>query len=617
MPLAPQPHIRNVAIIAHVDHGKTTLVDAMLKFSRVFRENQHVPELIMDTNPQERERGITILAKNTAIAYKGVKVNVIDTPGHVDFSGEVERVINMADGCLLLVDAVDGPMPQTRYVLKTALAQGLQPVVVMNKIDRPEARVEETVSAVQDLFLELAADAAQLDFPVLYTSARGGYALAGLDDRPGDMAPLFDAILEHIPAPVVDSDGPLQMLIAALDFDNHLGQIAIGRVFRGSLSRNEPVALLGRDGEVTQFKADHLFSFRDLARHEVESVEAGDIVAVSGIRDAVIGDTIASPEAPEPLDRIAIEEPTVQMTFGVNTSPFSGKEGKYAPSRLLWARLQREILTNVSLRVERTGTADEFLVSGRGELHLSVLIEEMRREGLEFQVSKPEAVTRMVDGQLHEPYELLTVDTREEYLGSLTQELSSRLGQMTDMQNDGDGNIRFIYKLPTRGLIGFRSFFLRTSRGNGVMNSEYTGTEPVHGSLESTRSGVLVAAETGTAVTYGLHNAQERGDTFVEPQTPVYRGMIVGMHGRERDLDVNVCKERKVTNMRSSTQEIAVRLDPPVKFSLEEALDFVVGDELVEVTPKSIRLRKRELDPERRYRQARTRARDDRRLPSR
>ena len=612
MPLVSQLHLRNVAIIAHVDHGKTTLVDAMLKFSRVFRDNQQVPELIMDSNPQERERGITILAKNTAITYKGVKVNIIDTPGHVDFSGEVERVVNMADGCLLLVDAVDGPMPQTRYVLKTALAQGLRPVVVMNKIDRPEARVTETVSAVQDLFLELATDAAQLDFPVLYASARGGYVLAGSGDRPAGMGPLFDAILEHIPAPIVDPDGTLQMLIAALDFDNYLGQIAIGRVSRGSLSRNEPVALLGRDGAVTQFKADHLFSFRDLARHEVQSVVAGDIVAVSGIRGGVIGDTIASPEAPEALGRIAIEEPTVKMTFGVNTSPFSGKEGKYAASRVLWARLQRELLTNVSLRVERTDSADEFLVSGRGELHLSVLIEEMRREGLEFQVSKPEAVTRVVDAELHEPYEMLTVDTREEYFGLLTEELSSRLGQMTDMQSSGDGNIRFTYRLPTRGLIGFRSFFLRTSRGNGVMNSQYVGTEPVRGSVGSTRSGVLVAAETGTAVTYGLHNAQERGDTFVDPQTPVYRGMIVGMHGRDRDLDVNVCKERKVTNMRSSTQEIAVRLNAPVKFSLEEALDFVVGDELVEVTPKSIRLRKRVLDPEQRYRQARTSARHSR-----
>ena len=612
MALAPQTHLRNVAIIAHVDHGKTTLVDAMLKFSHVFRENQQVGVLIMDSNPQERERGITILAKNTAIGYKGVKVNIIDTPGHVDFSGEVERVVNMADGCLLVVDAVDGPMPQTRYVLKLALGQGLRPVVVVNKIDRPVARVAETVSAIQDLFLELATDADQLDYPVLYTSARGGYALARLEDDPEDMAPLFDAILEHIPPPLADPDGPLQMLTAALDYDNHLGQIAIGRVFRGLLRRGAPLVLAGREDATVQFKADHLFTFRDLARHEVDSVAAGDIAAVTGLRDVTIGDTITSPDAPEALERIIIVEPTVKMTFGVNTSPFSGKDGKYATSRVLGARLQRELKTNVSLRVEQTGSADEFLVSGRGELHLSVLIEEMRREGLEFQVSKPEAVTRLVDGKPQEPYELLTVETREEFFGALTEELASRLGQMTDMQNDGAGNVRFAYKLPTRGLIGFRSFFLRASRGNGVMNSEFLGYEPVRGELESTRSGVIVSSETGTAVTYGLHNAQERGETFVEPQTPVYQGMVVGMHSRDRDMDVNVCKERKQTNVRSSTQEIAVRLDPAVKFSLEEALDFVATDELVEVTPKNIRLRKRILNADARYRKTRTLARAER-----
>jgi GTP-binding protein len=612
MPLAPQTQLRNVAIIAHVDHGKTTLVDAMLKFSHVFRDNQGVGELIMDTNPQERERGITILAKNTAISYNGVKVNIIDTPGHVDFSGEVERVVNMADGCLLVVDAVDGPMPQTRYVLKLALGQGLRPVVVVNKIDRPASRIAETISAVQDLFLELATDAAQLDFPILYTSARSGYALTRLEDEPTDMAPLFDAILEHIPAPMADPDGPLQMLTAALDYDNHLGQIAIGRIFRGSLCQGALLVLAGREGAVTLFKADHIFTFRDLARHEVDSVPAGDIAAVSGIRGVTIGDTIATPDAPEALERIVIVDPTVKMTFSVNTSPFSGKDGKYATSRVLWARLQRELQTNVSLRVERTGSADEFLVSGRGELHLSVLIEEMRREGMEFQVSKPEAVTRLVDGVLQEPFELLTVETREEFFGLLTEELASRLGNMTDMQNDGSGNVKFVYKLPTRGLIGFRSFFLRASRGNGVMNSEFLGHEPVGGELESTRSGVIVSSETGIAVTYGLHTAQERGETFVEPQTPVYEGMVVGMHSRDRDMDVNVCKERKQTNVRSSTQEIAVRLEPAVRFSLEEALDFVATDELVEITPKNIRLRKRVLNADARYRKTRTLARAER-----
>ncbi len=608
MALTPQHHLRNVAIVAHVDHGKTTLVDAMLKFSHVFRDNAQVGELIMDSDPQERERGITILAKNTAIAYGDLTVNIIDTPGHADFSGEVERVVNMADGCLLVVDAVEGPMPQTRYVLKTALAEGLRPIVLINKIDRPTTRVAHVEAAVQDLFLELATDADQLDFPILYGSAKQGYAVVGADDEPRDMAPLLDAIAAHIPAPVADLDGPLQMLTAALDYDNHLGQIAIGRVFRGSLTRNARLALLSRDGTASEYKADHVFVFRDLARREVDEVKAGDIAAVSGLRDLVIGDTITDPAAPEALQRITIEEPTVKMTFCVNTSPFSGREGKYATSRVLWDRLQRELQTNVSLRVERTESADEFLVSGRGELHLSVFIESMRREGLEFQVSKPEAVTRWVDGVVEEPYELLTIDTRDEYLGAIGEELASRLGQMTHMEHDGQGNVRLAYALPTRGLIGFRSFFLRATRGNGVMTSEFTGHQPVRGEVKSTRSGVIVASESGVAVTYGIRNAQERGETFVEPQTPVYEGMIVGAHARDRDLDLNICKERKVTNMRSSTSEIVERLDSAVKFTLEEALDYIETDELVEVTPKSIRLRKRVLDVDDRYRQARSRA---------
>ena len=608
MTLAPQPHLRNVAIVAHVDHGKTTLVDAMLKFSHVFGDHQRVGHLIMDTDPQERERGITILAKNTAITYAGVTVNIIDTPGHVDFSGEVERVVNMADGCLLVVDAVDGPMPQTRYVLKTALGQGLRPVVVVNKIDRATSRIPETVSAVQDLFLELATDADQLDFPVLYASAREGYAIANLDDPREDMGPLFQAILDHVPPPVADPDGPLQMLAAALDYDNHLGQIAIGRVFRGSVRRGDPVLLLARDGLPTPARIDHLFIFRDLARHEVTEVAAGDIGAVSGIRDVTIGDTIASPEQPDALPRITIEEPTVKMTFSVNTSPFSGRDGQYATSRMLWARLQRELQTNVSLRVERTDSADEFLVSGRGELHLSVLIEAMRREGLELQVSKPEAVTRLINGKVHEPYERLTIDTREEFVGPITEELASRLAHLTNMQMDGTGAASLEFKLPTRGLIGFRTFFLRTTRGNGVMNSEFLDVEPMRGQVKSTRSGVIVAAETGMAVTNGIRNAQERGDTFVEPQTLVYEGMIVGMHARDRDMDFNICKERKMTNIRSSTSEIIERLEPAIKFSLEESLDFVETDELVEVTPKNVRLRKRILNADERYRHSRSKA---------
>ena len=609
MTIKPQTHIRNVAIIAHVDHGKTTLVDAMLRYSHVFRDNQHVVDLVMDSDPQERERGITILAKNTAIGYGDVIVNIIDTPGHVDFSGEVERVVNMADGCLLLVDAVDGPTPQTRYVLKTAMAQGLRPIVVINKIDRPTTRIPETLGAIQDLFLELATDADQLDFPVLYASAREGYAIANLDDTPLDLAPLFEAIVGHIPAPHADPEGPFQLLVAALDYDSHLGPIAIGRVFRGGVGRGESVVLLDGNGGDAESKVDHVFLFRDLTRREVDAAGPGEIVALSGIRGVAIGDTLADPAAPEPLGRIAIEEPTIKMTFGVNSSPFAGREGKYATSRMLWDRLERELQTNVSLRVERTANADQFLVSGRGELHLSVLIERMRREGLEFQVSKPEAITRYVDGQLHEPYERLTVESREEFIGQLTEELSARLGVMTDMAHDGDGNVRIEYTIPTRGLIGFRSFFLRVSRGNGVMHTELLAAEPVRGEVKAVRGGAIVAIDTGVAMTYGIKNAQERGDTFVDPQTPVYGGMVVGVQNRGRDLALNICKERKATNVRSSTQEIVERLEPTVRFSLEEALDFVATDELVEITPKSVRIRKRELSSEERYRDKRGRAR--------
>jgi GTP-binding protein len=609
MTFEPQPHLRNVAIVAHVDHGKTSLVDAMLKFSRVFRDNQQVRELMMDSNPQERERGITILAKNTAIAYNDVTINIIDTPGHVDFSGEVERVVNMADGCLLVVDAVDGPMPQTRYVLKMALAQGLRPVVVINKIDRLTSRIPEVVEAVQDLFLELATEADQLDFPILYASAREGYAVTALADERSDMRPLFEAMVEHIPAPVVDPSGPLQMLVAALDYDNHLGQIAIGRIFRGIIAKGNAVAVVGRDGDPIASRIERVYRFKDLARNEIETAAAGDIVAVSGMSDVSIGDTIADAINPEALGRISIEEPTVKMAFSVNTSPFSGREGQYATSRMLGARLQRELKVNVSLRVEATDSADEFLVSGRGELHLSVLIETMRREGIEFQVSKPEAITRLIDGRIHEPYERLVIDTREEFIGPLTEELATRLAHMTDLENDGKGDVRLEFKIPTRGLIGFRSFFLRVSRGNGGLNSEYLGMEPMQGDVKSTRSGAIVAALTGTAVTFGIKNAQERGETFVEPQTPVYEGMVVGQHNRDGDMNLNICKGRKITNMRKATSEIVERLEPSIKFSLEEAIDFIASDELVEVTPKGIRLRKRTLNADERYREARNRAR--------
>ena len=606
---ASQTHLRNIAIVAHVDHGKTSLVDAMLRYSRVFRPDQHAPDLIMDSDPQERERGITILAKNTGIKYGDVTVNIIDTPGHADFSGEIERVVNMADGCLLVVDAVEGPMPQTRYVLRIALQQGLRPVLVINKVDRPTADPAAALSAVQDLFLELATDPDQLDFPVLYASAREQYALADEGDSPTDMRPLFDAIVDRVPPPLADSEAPLQLLVAALDYDNHLGQIAVGRVSRGHVAKGEQVVLIGHGDNAPAYRVERLFTFRDLARREIESASAGEIVALSGLRDVRIGDTVASPAAPEPLERMKVEEPTVRMTFSVNTSPFSGREGQYATSRMLWDRLERELQTNVALRVERTGSADEFLVSGRGELHLSVLIEKMRREGVEFQVSRPEAVTKLIDGKMHEPYELLFLETRDDYIGPVTEELSSRLAQMVDMQSDGSGNVRLQFRLPTRGLIGFQSFFLRATRGNGQMNTEFIGMEPVAGVVKAARAGAVVSAETGVAVTYGLQNAQERGETFVEPQTPVYQGMIVGRHNRERDMDLNVCKERKMTNVRSSTQEIVERLAPAVKFSLEEALSFVNEDELVEVTPKSIRMRKRILNPDERYRVHRARAR--------
>ena len=606
---APQTHLRNIAIVAHVDHGKTSLVDAMLRYSHVFRPDQQVTDLIMDSDPQERERGITILAKNTGIKYGDVMVNIIDTPGHADFSGEVERVVNMADGCLLVVDAVEGPMPQTRYVLRIALQQGLRPILVINKIDRPTADPAAALSAVQDLFLELATDPDQLDFPVLYTSARNQYALTEEGDTPKDMAPLFDAIVDRVPPPIADPDAPLQLLVAALDYDNYLGQIAVGRVSRGRITKGEQVVLIGHDDDAPTYRVERLFTFRDLARLEIESASAGEIVALSGLRDVRIGDTVASPTAPEPLERMKVEEPTVRMTFSVNTSPFSGREGQYATSRMLWDRLQRELQTNVALRVERTDSADEFLVSGRGELHLSVLIEKMRREGIEFQVSRPEAVTRIIDGKTYEPYELLFLETRDDYIGPVTEDLSSRLAQMVDMQSDGSGNVRLQFRLPTRGLIGFQSFFLRATRGNGQMSTEFIGMEPMAGVVKNARSGAVVSAEGGIAVTYGLQNAQERGETFVEPQTSVYQGMIVGRHNRERDMDLNVCKERKMTNIRSATQEIVERLAPAVKFSLEEALSFITEDELVEVTPKSIRMRKRILSPDERYRVQRARAR--------
>src|SRR5579883_1759608 len=586
--------LRNVAIIAHVDHGKTTLVDGLLKQSHIFRENQQVGELIMDSNDQERERGITILAKNTAITYRGVKINIIDTPGHADFGGEVERVLNMADGCILLVDAVEGPMPQTRFVLQKALELNLRPIVVINKIDRRDARIEQVLEWTQDLFLELATRDEHLDFPVLYAIGRDGVAMYSPDDERRDLEPLFETIINTVPAPKVDPDAPLQMLIAALDYDDYKGKYAIGRVVRGRVTPNTFVAHINRDGVVSREKVNLVLSYKGLQRVEVPEAVAGDIVALTGIPDANIGETIADVDAPEALPTIAISEPTLKMTFAVNTSPFAGREGKYPTSRQLRARLYRELETNVSLRVEDGSTPDEFIVSGRGELHLSVLIEDMRREGYEFQVSRPEVITREDEhGHILEPVEHLVLDVKDTSIGVLTENLAARKAQLANMISDGNGNVRIEYRIPTRGLIGFRNAFLTLTQGNGAMSSLLIGFEPWQGKIGTTRMGALIASEQGIAVTYGLNNAQQRGDTFIEPGTPVYEGMIVGLNSRPADLVVNVCKEKQKTNIRSSTAEIAVRLTPPIILSLEQALDFINNDELVEVTPQNIRLRKR------------------------
>ncbi|HEX5503999.1 MAG TPA: translational GTPase TypA [Thermomicrobiales bacterium] len=585
--------VRNIAIIAHVDHGKTTLVDGLLKQAHVFRDPDAAGTLIMDTNELERERGITILAKNTAIHYEGVKINIIDTPGHADFGGEVERVLNMADGCLLLVDAVEGPMPQTRFVLGKALALGLRPIVVINKIDRPSARPAAVLALTQDLFLDLATDVEQLDFPVLYTIAKQGVAGYRPDALADDLRPLFAAILDQIPGPRADADAPLRLLVTALDYDPHRGRIAIGRVGQGRLVAGRPVALVRADGATTTHRLTWLATYDGLGRVEVDEVAAGDIVAVAGIGDVTIGDTIADPADPGRYGAIVVEEPTLQLTFGVNTSPFAGRDGTLLTSRQLKARLERELETNVSLRVRPTDSAEVFEVAGRGELHLSILIETMRREGAEFQVSRPEVITKELAGARHEPYELLTIDTTEATVGAVTDLLGPRRAVMTNLVHDHAGRVRLEFEAPTRGLLGFRGIFLTATRGEGVLSSLLLGYRPWAGPIGTTRNGALIAHETGTAVTYGLVAAQQRGATFVEPGEEVYEGMIVGQNARESDLTVNVCKEKKQSNMRSSTAEIDVRLSPPTRLSLEQALDFLADDELLEVTPKHARLRKR------------------------
>jgi GTP-binding protein len=584
--------IRNVAIIAHVDHGKTTLVDALLKQSHVFRENQDTVDCIMDSNTLEREKGITILAKNTAIMYNGIKINIIDTPGHADFSGEVERVINMADGALLLIDSVEGPMPQTKFVLREAFKKKLKIIVVINKMDRQNARIAEVLKLTQDLFLELATDAEQLDFPVLYASGREGIVVKEPGMEGKDVSALFDMILEKVPPPQIE-EGSFQMLVSNLDYDTHKGKISIGRIWRGKVSPHDMVVCLSADGKQTRYEINEVFTHLGLKRLEAKEVEAGDIVAVTGVKEVTIGDTLANPEHPDALPRIEIGEPTVEMTFGVNTSPFSGREGRFSTTRQLRERLYRELESNLSLRVQDSDRSDTFIVKGRGELHLSILIETMRREGYEFEVSKPEAITKMVDGKLMEPVEALTVDTKEEYIGIVNELLSKRQAEMSDMRNDGKGNVRMEFHIPTKGLIGFRSAFLTATRGSGVMNTIFLGYEPWKKEIGSIRSGVLVASELGVSVTYGLNNAQERGLLFIGPGVQVYEGMIVGQIQRSRDIAVNVCKEKKMTNIRSSTSDIAIKLTPPIIFSLEQSIDFINRDELAEITPEHIRLRKK------------------------
>ena len=571
----------------------------MLKQSKIFRDNQQVGNLILDRNALEREKGITILAKNTAVIYRGVKVNIIDTPGHADFSGEVERVINMADGCLLLVDSVDGPMPQTRFVLKQALNKGLKPIAVINKIDRENSRIAEVVRLTQDLFLELATDADQLDFPILYTSARDGTATIDPKKDGEDLIPLFESILHKVPPPRIES-GPFQMLVSNLDYSSYKGKLAIGKIYRGSVRPHDKVTVIGSDGSKNNYEVSEVFTFMGLERPEVDEATAGDIVAITGVETVSIGDTITSPDQPDALPRIEIGKPTLKMMFGVNTSPFAGREGEYCTSRQLRERLYRELETNLSLKVQDTEAPDVFLVSGRGELHLAILIETMRRQDYEFEISKPEVITKEIDGKLMEPVEELTIDTHEEYVGALMEILSTRQAKLANMRNDGLGNVRLEFHIPTRGLIGFRSTFLTATRGDGIMSTLFLGYEPWYGDIVSTRSGMLVASENGTAVTYGLNNTQGRGMTFIEPGTPVYEGMIVGMNSRGNDLAVNVAKEKKQTNIRSSTSDIAVKLTPPVKLSLEEALGMISDDELIEVTPGNIRLRKRLLTQDQR-----------------
>lgn len=593
--------LRNIAIIAHVDHGKTTLVDALLKQSGVFRANEQVESRVMDSNDLEKERGITILSKNTAVQYKDTKINILDTPGHADFGGEVERVLDMVDGVLLLVDSFEGPMPQTKYVLRNALERKLKPIVVINKIDRPDQRVKEVVDEVLELFIELDADDDQLDFPVVYASARNGIAKMSMDDPDENIVAVFEVIMKHIPAPVRNVEEPLQMLVNTLDYDDYVGRVAIGRIVRGKIKNGQQVAILNEDGE-RKGKIGRLYEYQGLKRVEVPEAFAGDIIALVGLSDVSIGDTIADPEKPEALPSIKIDEPTLSMTFSVNNGPFAGKEGTYITSRHLRDRLFKEIETNVSMKVEETDSTDSFIVSGRGELHISVLIETMRREGFELQVGKPKVIMKTIDGVLNEPLEKLTVDIPQEFMGTVMETLGLRRAEMVNMVELA-GYLRMEFIIPARGLIGFRNEFLTVTKGNGIMNNIFDSYAPFKGEIPGRTRGALVAFETGETTAYGINGLQDRGVMFVSPGEQIYEGMIIGENSRESDMDVNPCKKKHVTNMRASGSDDTVRLVPPRVYSLEQALEYINDDEAVEVTPKSVRMRKKILDRVQRARQ--------------
>ncbi len=584
--------IRNVAIIAHVDHGKTTLVDALLRQSGTFREGEEVPDCVMDSNDLERERGITILSKNTAVRYKNTLVNIIDTPGHADFGGEVERVLGMVDGCILIVDANEGPMPQTRFVLKKALEKGLRPIVVVNKIDRPQADPFGAIDKVLDLFLELGADDDQCEFPYLFASGLSGYAKNSLEDEGTDMQPMFEAILQHVPAPVGDPEKSLQLQVTTLDYSEYLGRIVIGKIHNGIIRAGQQAALVKEDGSIVKGKITKLLGFEGLKRIELAEASAGNIVAVSGFADANIGETVTCPNEPQALPLIKVDEPTLQMTFSVNDSPFAGQEGTMVTSRQVRDRLMRELETNVALRVEETDSPDKFAVSGRGELHLGILIETMRREGYEFQVSQPQVIYREVSGQPCEPFELLVLDVPEDGVGGCIERLGQRRGEMQDMRVGGNGRTQLEFVIPARGLIGFRGEFMRLTRGDGIMNHSFLDYRPLSGDVETRRNGVLISFEEGTATFYAMKNAEDRGVFFITPGTKVYKGMIVGEHNRPQDLELNVCKAKQLTNHRASGGEELVQLQTPVDMSLERALEYIGSDELLEVTPESIRLRK-------------------------